>query len=105
AYNARMQRREFLTTVAVAGVAAARPAALDAAQASQKVQRKGRLKQSLFRQVFGETTMPLDDQCRIAADLGCVGFDLIGPQDWPTLKKYGLTPTMAGAGPVTFPDG
>src|SRR3954471_5186900 len=100
-----MQRREFLTSVAAAGVAAAHPSPL-AAQSPQKVQRKGRIKQALFRQVFGQTpTMTFDEQCRIAADLGCVGFDLIGPQDWPTLKKYGLIPTMAGAGPVTFPDG
>ena len=30
----------------------------------------------------------------MAADLGCVGFDLVRAQDWPILKKYGLTPTM-----------
>lgn len=100
-----MQRRAFLATVAAAGVAAAHPPELAAAQGAPKVQRRGRVKQALFRQVFGQTQMSLDDQCRIAADLGCVGFDLIGPQDWPTLKKYGLVPTMAGAGPVTFPDG
>src|SRR6266542_4058757 len=100
-----MQRRAFLATVATVAVAAARPGLLDAAQSAPKVVRKGRLKQSLFRNVFGQTTMTFDEQCRIAADLGCVGFDLIGQQDWPTLKKYGLIPTMAGAGPVTFPDG
>jgi hydroxypyruvate isomerase len=32
--------------------------------------------------------------CREAARLGIKGFDLIGPADWPTLKKYGLVPTM-----------
>jgi len=102
-----MQRRAFLATVA-AGVVATHPASFEAAaQTAQKVQRKGRLKQALFRQVFGTTqpAMSFDEQCRIAADLGCFGFDLIPPQDWPTLKKYGLAPTMAGAGPVTFPDG
>src|SRR5207244_10707550 len=100
-----MQRRAFLATVAAGGVLATRPGSLAAAQASQKVARKGRLKQGLFRQVFGQTTMTFDEQCRIAADLGCVGFDLVGPPDWVTMKKYGLVRTMAGAGPVTFPDG
>jgi hydroxypyruvate isomerase len=28
-----------------------------------------------------------------------VGYDLIGPKDWPTLKKYGLAPTMYPGGP------
>src|SRR4029077_11637006 len=96
--------------VIASDVATSRSPSLEAApggQGAQKVQRKGRLKQALFRQVFGtsQPAMSFDEQCRIAADLGCVGFDLIGPQDWPTLKKYGLIPTMAGAGPVTFPDG
>ncbi len=49
--------------------------------------------------------MPFEDRCRVAAQLGCVGFDLIGPKDWPTLKKYGLIPTMAPAGGVTMEDG
>jgi hydroxypyruvate isomerase len=49
--------------------------------------------------------MPFEDRCREAARLGCVGFDLVGPKDWPTLKKYGLIPTMAPPGGVTFEDG
>jgi hydroxypyruvate isomerase len=32
--------------------------------------------------------------CKEAAKLGVTGFDLIKPEDWPTLKKYGLTPSM-----------
>src|SRR5262245_43339079 len=78
-YNARMKRRDFLATVAATGAVATSPRLL-AAQTSNKVQRKGRLKQALFRQVFGQTTMSFDDQCRIAADLGCAGFDLVGAQ-------------------------
>src|SRR5204863_10076903 len=66
------------------------------------IKREGRLKQSLFRTVFGQNTPGLttfDEQCREAARLGCSGFELIAPQDWPTLKKYGLVPTM---GPMSF---
>ena len=43
--------------------------------------------------------------CREAARLGCYGFDLIDPADWPTLRKHGLEPLLAGAGPVTFENG
>jgi hydroxypyruvate isomerase len=42
--------------------------------------------------------MSLDEMCRHAARLGATGFDLIGEADWPTLKKHGLTPTMAPGG-------
>ena len=43
--------------------------------------------------------MPFEDTCREAARLGCKGYDLEGPDDWPTLKKYGLIPTMYPPGP------
>ena len=58
----------------------------------------GRLKQCVTRGVFGRA-MPFEDTCREAARLGCKGYDLIGPADWPTLRKYGLVPTMYPPGP------
>jgi hydroxypyruvate isomerase len=95
-----MRRRQFFSVAAGAGAIATAAIAAD-----EKVQRKGRLKQGVTRGVFGRG-MPLEEQCRHAARLGCVAFDLIGPADWPTLKKYGLIPTMypppAGG---TIPDG
>src|SRR2546425_10717272 len=62
------------------------------------VGRKARLKQAVTRGVFARN-MSLEDCCREAARLGGKGFDLIGPSDWPTLKKYGLVPAMYPAGP------
>ncbi len=43
--------------------------------------------------------MPFEDTCREAARLGCKGYDLVGPAEWPTLKKYGLVPAMYPLGP------
>ena len=80
-----MTRRELLV-----GLSAA---AATAAPQGQVTPRKGRLKQCVTRGVFGRG-MPLEDMCRHAARLGVVGFDLIGPADFPLLKKYGLIPTM-----------
>jgi hydroxypyruvate isomerase len=60
--------------------------------------RKGRLKQGVTRGVFGRN-VSLEDCCREAAKLGIEGFDLIGPADWPMLKKYGLVPSMYPGGP------
>ena len=100
-----MRRRDLLAHLAAAGVAAASSSSLALAQtpaALPPVKRKGRVKQSLFRTVFGQNTPGLttfDEQCREAARLGCYGFELIQPADWPTLKKYGLVPTMA---PMSF---
>jgi hydroxypyruvate isomerase len=96
-----MQRRVFLKTVAAAGVAAA-----VRAQPASSAARKGRIKQALMRFNFGPSPkLTFDDMCREAARLGYKGFDLVGPQDWPTLKKHGLVCTMAPAMGVTIRDG
>src|SRR5256714_5677494 len=89
-----MTRRSFLpaagaSALAMAGAAGATPAAA----------RKGRLKQGVTRGVFGpKLSRDLEECCKMAAEFGIKGFDLIGPQDWPTLKKYGLLPTMVPGG-------
>jgi len=96
-----MRRREFLTTIAAAGVAAA-----GHGQSTASVSRNGRIKQALMRFNFGPSpTSTFDDMCREAARLGYRGFDLVGPQDWPTLKQHGLICTMAPAMGVTIRDG
>jgi hydroxypyruvate isomerase len=84
-----MRRRDLLPALVV-------PAAL--AQTPLPVQRKGRIKQGVTRGVFARGAS-MEDCCREAAKSGIKGFDLIGPQDWPMLKKYGLTPSMYPPGP------
>ena len=93
-----MNRRDYLglTTSALAAASLSPDAAAQAP--ATPVQRHGRLKQSVTRGVFGRG-MAFEDTCREAARLGCKGYDLIGPADWPILKKYGLTPAMYPPGP------
>jgi len=98
---ADLRRRDFLGAVAAAGLAAAAQA-----QPSPVAARRKRIKQSLMRVNFGrDSKLPLEDMCRLAADAGAVGFDLIPAQDWPTLKKHGLICTMGAAQGLTIPDG
>jgi hydroxypyruvate isomerase len=93
--SSEVSRRNFISTLG-AGLGAA--SVLSAATPSQAAPRKGRLKQSVCRGVFNKLKLDLDGQCREAARLGVVGIDLVGPSDFPTLKKYGLIPTMTGGG-------
>ena len=101
-----MRRREFLGTVTgslIAGAAAGaqgqdRPAAPAPAAAVTPAPRKGRIKQGVTMGVFGRGAV-FEDACREAARLGIKGFDLRGSADWPTLKKYGLVPSMYPGGP------
>jgi hydroxypyruvate isomerase len=95
-----MRRRDFLGAMTATVIAAnSAGASQQAAPAPQPAPaRKGRIKQGVTRGVFGRNA-PLEDACREAARLGIKGFDLIGPADWPTLKKYGLVPSMYPGGP------
>ena len=93
-----MRRRDFVTALSAASTAGL------LAQAQPAAPAKGRLKQSVMGVNF-DPKMPFEDRCREAARIGFAGMDLIGPKDWPTLKKYGLIPTMANTGGVTFEDG
>jgi len=40
----------------------------------------------------------LDKTCQISKALGCKSVELVGPDDFPTLKKYGLTCALAPNG-------
>ena len=84
-----MNRRKFVSTIA-GGLAFGSLAGPAGAQSSQ---RKGRLKQGVTRGCFGRD-FPFENLCRVAAELGARGIDLVGPDTFPILKKYGLIPTM-----------
>ena len=92
-----MTRRSALQTI---------PAALAAAQAGRTAPTpapSGRLKQSLCRWCYSK--IPLDDLCRQAAEMGVTGMDLVEPPDWPTVRKYGLAPTVTPGRRPKIPDG
>ncbi len=58
---------------------------------------KGRINHSVCRWCYSK--IPLDDLCKAAKDIGIKSIELVGPDEWPTLKKYGLTSALPqGAG-------
>ena len=92
-HNLRMRRRTFLS-VAGAGALAAQ---------TQPARRAGRLKQGVARWCF--PMWSVQELAERAAELGMQGIDLVGPEDWPAVKKYGLVPSMMMPGGGTIPDG
>ena len=62
----------------------------------------GRLKQSAARWCYSKIS--LDDLCRQGAEMGLSGIDLVEPDDWPTIRKYGLVPAIT-QGKSSIPDG
>lgn len=92
----------MLAALAAAGAAAAAPSRAQRAQTP----RNARIRQGLWQTNFGESPpLGFDDMCREAARLGAHGFDLIAPEDWPTLRRHGLEPLLVGTGGVDFENG
>ena len=48
--------------------------------------------------MFRGVKLDNDQMCREAAKVGAWGIDLVGPDFFPSLKKYGLIPTMLPGG-------
>src|SRR5579864_2567234 len=92
-----MRRRDFLSALATARAVAAQTA-------TSPAPRKGRLKLACFRRNF-DFKMPLDEMCRQAARIGLQGFSGASQKEWPTLKKYGLTPSMSVGGGISIDNG
>jgi hydroxypyruvate isomerase len=88
-----MTRRKVFQAIAAAAAVPLAPAAPGSA---------GRLKQSVCRWCYSKTS--LDDLCRNAAEMGLSGIDLVDADDWPTVRKYGLVPTVT-QGKASIPDG
>src|SRR5947209_13289261 len=95
-----MTRRDLLPALTLAGAAASSCAAGQAAGTP-----KGRLKQTVTAAPFHGSGLNLDQMARTAAEMGFFGFDLIGTKDFPTLKKYGLVPSMVPVPGMSIADG
>lgn len=70
---------------------------LYAAEKALSKELKGRINHSVCKWCYND--IPLEDLCKSAHKIGLKSIELLGPDDWPTLKKYGLTCAMPqGAG-------
>ncbi|MDN5205548.1 TIM barrel protein [Fulvivirgaceae bacterium BMA10] len=49
--------------------------------------------------------IPLEALCEKAQDIGIKSVELLGPEDWKTLEKYGLTCAMANGSDLGIPKG
>jgi hydroxypyruvate isomerase len=64
---------------------------------------KGNINHSVCRWCF--SSIELDPLCAEAKKLGLKGIDLVGPKDWPILKKYSLESTMCNGAEINLVDG
>src|SRR4051812_40370701 len=92
--NASITRRSALRRLAggaaVAGIVASLQSRVSAAESNPKL--KGRINHSVCKSCYPKAS--LDELCQAAKEIGITSIDLMPPDNWPTLKKYGLTCAM-----------
>ena len=86
-----ISRRQFLASSAAAGSTVIARAEDDP---NWKIQH-GAIKQSVVHWCFNP--MSVEDLAKAAAGMGLASVELVGPEHWPTLKRYGLTCAIAGS--------
>ncbi|GGG48916.1 hydroxypyruvate isomerase family protein [Hymenobacter glacieicola] len=103
-WNRRAALKGLLTsTAAVGALGIAGACTPDEKQAGTAVPPKNNLKHSVCRWCF--QGLPLEQLCAAAKEMGIGGIDLVGPKDWPTLKKYGLDSPMCNGAEINLTDG
>ncbi|RFZ85407.1 hydroxypyruvate isomerase [Mucilaginibacter terrenus] len=64
---------------------------------------KGNINHAVCRWCYGDITV--ENLCIAAKEIGIKGIDLVGPLDWPTLKKHGLYSSMCNGAEINLTDG
>jgi hydroxypyruvate isomerase len=90
-----MKKIASTTAVAIAGISLSHR--VKAAEGQLEYKLKGAVNHSVCRWCYND--IPLEDLCKAAKKIGLQSIELTGPDEWPILKKYGLTSAMPnGAG-------
>jgi len=99
-----ISRRTFIrnTSLAaagtIAGALAGKTAALTIAEV-ERIVKNGRINQSVSRWCYNKFS--LDELCTVAKKMGMTAIDLLGPNDFPTLKKHGMICSMISTHSLT----
>ncbi len=75
---------------------------LEAADQAMGPELKGNINHSVCRWCY---RIPLDELCQAAVEIGLKSIELVGPNEWPTLAKYGLTSALPWGADLGIPKG
>ncbi len=100
----KQSRRSALKNMITGTVALGAAGALSSFKASESnMELKGNINHSVCPWCYQGIT--LDELCVAAKKMGITGIDLLGPKDWPTVKKYGLDSPMCNGAEINLTDG
>ncbi|QDA61577.1 hydroxypyruvate isomerase family protein [Hymenobacter jejuensis] len=101
--NRRTVIKNILAGTAAAGAAGALSSFVPEVKEAEEVALKNNINHSVCRWCYKE--LSLDELCAAAKNIGIKGIDLVGPKEWPTLKKYGLDSPMCNGAEINLTDG
>jgi hydroxypyruvate isomerase len=98
-------RRRAIKNLMMGSVAvgALSPFSAEATAPKKNTPLKGNINHAVCRWCYN--SISLEDLCKSAKEIGIKGIDLVGPNDWPTLKKYGLYSSMCNGAEINLVDG
>ncbi|AXJ01175.1 hydroxypyruvate isomerase [Cyclonatronum proteinivorum] len=99
-----MNRRELLKLISAGALGSlAQSGFYSAVSAAALPQWKGNIRHSVCRWTFGR--MPLPELCAWLQHQQIPAIDLVGPQDWPVLKEYGIHCSMCNGAEISLEQG
>ena len=106
--STNLSRRAVIKNIVAGAVALNIPVGLSAAAKERTVnindqKMKGNINHSVCRWCF--SSIDLDTLCAESKKIGITAIDLVGPKEWPTLKKYGLDSAMCNGAEINLVDG
>jgi len=116
--NHNLTRRKLLQSMAItgAGALAAMPGFSVAQNAkgvaannsteqtsTTKPLLKGNVNHSVSRWTYGD--LSIQELCKTVKSLGFNAIDLVGPEDWPVLKQYGINSSMCNGAEISLEEG
>jgi len=90
-------------TAALGATALFTPGGAHAAEPQKKSSLKGNINHSVCRWCYNDT--PLEDLCVAVKKIGFSAIDLVGPADWPVLKKHGIYSSMCNGAEISLTKG
>lgn len=100
---ARLDRRTAIQHMMLGTMAASSLPSIASMSNTESKALKGNIRHAVCRWCYN--SIPLEDFCRAAAVMGISAIDLVGPRDWPTLRKHGLHSSMCNGAEINLTDG
>ncbi|HMI02871.1 MAG TPA: sugar phosphate isomerase/epimerase family protein [Pedobacter sp.] len=97
----RSALKNIVAGTAALGVSATLPAF--ALEPQKSTMLKGNVNHSVCRWCYGSTD--LETLCIEAKKIGLKAIDLVGPEDWATLKKHGLDSSLCNGAEISIDNG